>query len=122
MIAVPTTRMQDEAVYENAQRFDPYRFVKMREQAGSENKFQFTTSTPDMYAFGHGLHVCPGRFFASNEIKVSLVHLLIKFDWKFEGEKQGKGGRPKRVVKVDLFLPNPTAKLTYKRRTSEIDI
>jgi len=39
--------------------------------------------------FGHGMHACPGRFFAGNELKVALAHLLLKYDWKMpEGESK----------------------------------
>lgn len=31
---------------------------------------------------GHGRHACPGRFFASAELKVVLVHILREYDIK----------------------------------------
>ncbi|KKY30710.1 putative cytochrome p450 monooxygenase [Diaporthe ampelina] len=36
----------------------------------------------DHLGFSHGLHACPGRFFAAKEVKMALVHLLFKYEWK----------------------------------------
>ncbi|KAI8982138.1 cytochrome P450 [Mycotypha africana] len=46
----------------------------------SNNK---TTTTParDYVAFGMGKHLCPGRFFATQEIEMSLVYLLKNYDF-----------------------------------------
>jgi sterol 12-alpha-hydroxylase len=32
------------------------------------------------YAFGAGSHICPGRFFARNEFKITLLTLLLTLD------------------------------------------
>lgn len=32
--------------------------------------------------FGFGRHSCPGRFFAANEVKIALCHILLKYDFK----------------------------------------
>lgn len=121
-VAFPTTTMQDEAVYPNSGEFDGHRFLRLREQPGSENKWQFVTTSPQHFVFGHGMHACPGRFFASNEIKIALVHLLMKYDWKFAGSKQGVEGRPGPIVRVDVYSPDPRIQLMYKGRTPEIKL
>lgn len=66
--------------------YRPQRFVELRQKPGHENKWQFVTTAPEHLAFGHGMHSCPGRFFASNEIKVILIHLLMKYDWQWAAD------------------------------------
>lgn len=60
----------------------------------------------------------PGRFFASNEIKVIVAHLLLMFDWRF-----AKGDEPKSLSLMDSeFVPDITQKIWVKPRVPEIDI
>ncbi|KAJ2970508.1 hypothetical protein NUW58_g9674 [Xylaria curta] len=30
--------------------------------------------------FSHGLHACPGRFFATNQMKITLGHMALLYD------------------------------------------
>ena len=46
----------DEALYPNAEVFDPFRFFRMREQAGESMKHQFVNTSLEYIAFGHGKH------------------------------------------------------------------
>lgn len=73
--------------------FDGLRYYKMRnklmktglstkEVAG---KHQFASVSSNSLHFGFGRHACPGRFFASNEVKSILVKILVNFDIKTEG-------------------------------------
>ncbi|EQB43262.1 hypothetical protein CGLO_18104 [Colletotrichum gloeosporioides Cg-14] len=80
---VALDKMEDPAMFEDASGYHSRRFLDMRQKPGQENKWQFVTTGPEHLAFGHGLHSCPGRFFASNEIKVILVYLLTKYEWKW---------------------------------------
>ena len=52
----------DDALYgPNADAFDPFRFARLREQAGTGAgaglKYEFAYSSPDYAAFGYGRHV-----------------------------------------------------------------
>ncbi|CAL1702454.1 unnamed protein product [Somion occarium] len=77
----------DEELYPNPEVFDPWRFSNMREGASAEGvKYQYVTTSPEYLAFGHGRHACPGRFFAANEIKTMLCHVILNYDVKFENE------------------------------------
>ncbi|KAB2571070.1 Cytochrome P450 monooxygenase pyr3 [Lasiodiplodia theobromae] len=116
-IGVPVLGMMDPARYQDPETFDPYRFVKLRQQPGQENGWQYVTTSRDMFAFGHGAHACPGRFFASNEIKIALVHLLMGWDWAFEEEG---AGRPKTKMRADQMLPDGGVRLVCRRRESEV--
>jgi cytochrome P450 len=79
---IDNCRMSDPAIYENPEKYDPYRFYNMRRHPGMENKSQLVSTSSNHLGFGHGQQSCPGRFFAANEIKVALCHILVKYDWK----------------------------------------
>ncbi|WQF88025.1 Putative cytochrome P450 [Colletotrichum destructivum] len=51
-----------------------------------ETRSQFSSTGLDYLSMGHGRTACPGRFFASVEIKICFVHLLLKYDWKAVGQ------------------------------------
>lgn len=110
--------MQDDSVYPDAQRFDGYRFYNKRQEPGHEHRHQFVSTSPEHFGFGHGQHACPGRFFAANEIKIFLVHLLLKFDWKF-AEHQG---RPKNFLLGTENICDRDVKFLFKQRQPEIDL
>lgn len=87
---------------------------------GKENKHQFVTTAPSSLAFGHGSHACPGRFFASNEIKVVLVELLQRWDVRLKGDIEGKGGeRPANMMSEFTVVPNMKAELEFRRVKNE---
>jgi cytochrome P450 len=100
--------------------FDGFRFYKLRAMPGKENRHQFVTTAPDSLSFGHGVHACPGRFFASNEIKVVLIELLRNWDVRLVGDAAQQGGnRPPSTIKELSCIPNMMAKLEFKRLPKE---
>ena len=55
MIMAATDAMQhDGAVYDDAERFDPFRFARMREAEGEAIKHQFVHTSVNYLPFGHG--------------------------------------------------------------------
>lgn len=53
MVAIPSIYMKDPSVYGlTADIFDGYRFLRLREQSGQENKWQFVTPSSEMSGFG----------------------------------------------------------------------
>ncbi|KAF7562615.1 hypothetical protein G7046_g1526 [Stylonectria norvegica] len=105
--------------YTPPDQFDGMRFYNLRNMAGKENRHQFATAGPESLVFGYGNHACPGRFFASNEIKIVLVELLMNWDFRLKDDVELKGGADKRPqnMEVDLVItPNPMAMLEFKRR------
>ncbi|KAL1639495.1 hypothetical protein SLS58_007927 [Diplodia intermedia] len=120
-VAVPTLHMQEAGGTwgTNPTTFDGARFLRMRQEPGNENRWQFVTTSVEHLGFGHGKHACPGRFFASNEIKIAVAHLLLKYDWQFE---EGRN-RPKTVNDgTGQNLPDAKAAVEFRARTPEIDI
>lgn len=82
-LVVSAHTMQDESIYLNAHTYDGYRFYRKRQEPGHENKHQLVMTSAEHYGFGHGVRACPGRFFATNEIKILLAHIILKYDIRF---------------------------------------
>ncbi|KAK6591610.1 cytochrome p450, partial [Botrytis cinerea] len=102
----------DPRIFENPDEFDGFRFEKLRQQEGAENKFQLVTTGKDSLAFGHGTHSCPGRFFASNEIKTMLIELLRNYDFQLLPGTE----RPKNLKSDMSLVVDPTAQIQIKER------
>lgn len=109
----------DPEVYPEPEKYDVYRFLNLRSQPGQENAHQFVTTSPQHMLFGHGAHACPGRFFASNEMKIALCQLLLKYDWKL---CEGQSERPMNLQVDQGFLTDPSAKVMMRRRKEEINL
>lgn len=103
----------DPTVYENPDEFDGWRFYNMRQTSSEENKWQFVTVGSTQMHFGGGRHACPGRWFASHEIKLIVASLIMKFDLKtVDGV-----GRPKNIMFQQQVSPDPMADILLKSRT-----
>ncbi|KAF4950622.1 hypothetical protein FSARC_13127 [Fusarium sarcochroum] len=79
---IDNSRMMDPEIYPDPHVYNPHRFLEMREKAGTEHMAHLVSTSSTHLGFGHGKHACPGRFFAANEIKVALCHIVVKYDWK----------------------------------------
>ncbi|KAI1500520.1 cytochrome P450 monooxygenase [Biscogniauxia marginata] len=97
------------------EQFDPFRYVRLREDPKSpENlsRFQFAMTDTNSLHFGHGKFACPGRFFASNEIKIILIHLLLRYELRYpEGQ-----GRPQNLSVDENIYPDPSARVLIRAR------
>ncbi|OWY45282.1 cytochrome P450 [Alternaria alternata] len=107
-------RLQDPTLYPNVDKFELDRFLKL---SHTDNKWTFVTGSPEHLSFGYGKHVCPGRFFASNEIKIIVIHMLLKYDWKFNEE----GRLPCIRFEADRYF-DPRQKVVVKSRQEDIDL
>ncbi|KAJ7065402.1 cytochrome P450 [Mycena amicta] len=105
----------DPELYPDPHLFDGFRFSNLREAtdvAGSA-KYAAVSTNIDYLAFGHGVHSCPGRHFASIELKAILAHILLNYDIKLEDEAKG---RPENQYIASACLPNEKAKVLFKKR------
>lgn len=117
LLVYSSKQMRDPELYKNPEEFQADRFYDMRKVAGKENQAQFVTTSPEHMGFSHGQHSCPGRFFAANETKILLCHLLLKYDIRVTE------GSPRDSVAFGFALiPNPAARLDIRRRKEEIDL
>lgn len=104
--------LYDPEVTPNPHTFDGFRAYRERQKPGETNRHQFATTDRNNLHFGHGKYACPGRFFASNEVKMILAHLLLKYDIKFpEGQ-----GRPENISAHEYIFPNPMGVVEFKER------
>ncbi|KAL2879107.1 hypothetical protein SGCOL_005527 [Colletotrichum sp. CLE4] len=115
-IIATNAHMWDANYYENPATYDGYRFLNMRGTDEEKNAHLVSTSAKHP-GFGHGQHACPGRFFAANEVKIALAHLLLKYDWKFPD-----GFKPQSMPHGMVLLPDPSATLLIRRRKEELDL
>lgn len=92
VIAPASAIHHSEANYEDPMKFDGFRFSRMREQPGSEAKYQAVSTADHYLAFGHGRHACPGRFFATNELKVLLGYIICNYEFKTADGKRPDNG------------------------------
>ena len=113
-ITVATSAIaHDPMLWEEPDRFDGFRFAKLRQTPGNENRYQFATTGPESMFFGHGKHACPGRFFAANEIKLFLVYLIMNYDVKLP---EGMGRPANMPQALGGVRPDPEAKMLMRRR------
>lgn len=112
-IAFPLNQVSnDPQLWHEPENFDGFRFFKLRERPGNESRFQFVTTGVDNLDFGHGTHACPGRFFASNEIKMILIHLLENYEFKFNHGQD----RPESLWTPGGYHPDPSIRIWMKKQ------
>ncbi|KAI9035511.1 cytochrome P450 [Aspergillus affinis] len=98
-------------------RFDAYRSVRLRQTAGKERYAQVTTPSPEHLAWGFGKHACPGRNLVVTEIKIALVHILLKYDLQLVD-----GLRPQPVKNGIVMSANSTAAVWVRRRQDDVSL
>ncbi|KAI0640040.1 cytochrome P450 [Trametes polyzona] len=107
----------DGSIYENPEVFDPFRFSRMREQSEEQaSKHQFVNTSVNYIPFGHGKHACPGRFFASNELKALLAYIILNYDLKL-----GEAGYSDSTVFDGLsVVPAVDAQVMFRKRETKV--
>jgi cytochrome P450 len=70
---------KDSNIFENPENFDASRYKKETITDDMKN-----SSVP----FGGGIHLCPGRYFASNEIKLFCIMMLKYFNCEIAEDKK----------------------------------
>ena len=58
------------------------------------------------------LYCSPGRFFAANELKALVAFLVVNYDFKVADG----GMRPRNVYFAEHVVPDPGAKLLFRKR------
>ncbi|KAL7270412.1 hypothetical protein RUND412_006885 [Rhizina undulata] len=110
--AASGSRYKDSDIYPDPEKFDAYRFVKLRKAYPQrEGEFHFSSVNPDTLGFGDGRHACPGRHFAAEILKLMLIQILVNYDVKVED-----GKRPKNITFGVVNVPDPKAKVYFRKR------
>jgi cytochrome P450 len=131
MISVPIEPIHyDERIYSQARSFNAFRFadpsnvsntvdnfatqedIESDKADAGERKAKSTATLDDAFlGFGFGRYACPGRFFALNEMKVFIAHMLLYYD------VEHMEVRPKPLDTVWLKLPLHGGKIRVRRRS-----
>jgi len=113
-VSIAAEMHRDENNYANPEIFDGFRFADMGLSAGDSGKYQMVATSPDHLVFGHGRHACPGRFFAANELKMMMAHLVLTYDVKLENE----GVRPPNLWFTSVCVPGEKVEVLFRKRKS----
>jgi len=105
---------KDDAVYPDASKFDGFRFSRLPEHENACNQAVSTSQT--FLVYGIGSTACPGRFFAANEIKTLLAHLLVTYDIKVKQQD---------VVMKPTYIgtsvtPDETVEICFRKRLGRV--
>ncbi|KAF8435729.1 cytochrome P450 [Boletus edulis BED1] len=113
LIAAATVSIHhNKDFYENPDVFEPFRFVGMHDEDGSHSRHQYTSTSAEFLPFGHGRHACPGRFFAANELKSMLAHVVVTYDVKLQDNETC----PQSWHIGSFISANPHAKVVFRNR------
>lgn len=115
-IAVASGPMAVSTLYHSSpDTFNGFRFHIQRRQSGdgSVSAHQLTSTGPGTLMFGHGKYACPGRFFASLEVKIILTHIIQHYDLKLV---DAAAGRPDNIFFADANLPDSKQAILFRER------
>jgi ent-kaurene oxidase len=103
---------RDPEYYTSPGHFDGFRFYKKRLECSSDvNKHQFASTSTDNLAFGYGRAACPGRFYASVQVKTLIASLLMQYDVSFGG---GRADRPANIFSGEGIGPDRSQTVVFK--------
>jgi len=108
--------LHDPSIYQDPETFKPFRFAEQREVAGQHGmamekaSLGWVSVTKAFTAFGSGRHACPGRFYASNMLKILLAYVLLNYDIEKLPE------RPMSPTFSAALMPPLKATIRFKRR------
>lgn len=96
---------------ENADEFDGLRYYHLRKNPKETMKHQHAMTDKNHMHFGYGKYSCPGRFFASNEMKMILATMLLRYEARYpEG-----ASRPANMNIDEFMFVFPETPLLMKR-------
>ncbi|EYE91684.1 cytochrome P450 [Aspergillus ruber CBS 135680] len=102
---------KDPNVIENADEFDGLRYYHLRKNPKETMKHQHAMTDKNHMHFGYGKYSCPGRFFASNEMKMILATILLRYEARYpEG-----ASRPANMNIDEFMFVFPETPLLMKR-------
>jgi len=114
MLSAPIAMFSsDPDLLEDLETFDGFRWYKKSLEAEDRaaHNANWTTTSPRDLGFGHGKHACPGRFFATEEMKILLTFIILQYDIKYpEGQS-----RPTSIKRGASLSPDTSRKLLFKK-------
>ena len=111
------TSQLDGETFEDPEKYDPFRYSRIREQEGNEKvSLSFVSTGKDFLPFGHGKHACPGRFLLDFELKMILAYVLTNYDMELAPVHNGK--RPESKWVAEAIFPPAEGRIRVKRKTT----
>lgn len=114
--AASDARSRDPALYEAPLEFRPLRFYHPPSKEGAADEVDaanlFSSVANGDSWFGVGRQACPGRWYASAQIKLVLCLLLTEYEFKFP---DGQTARPKNWVKDEKTGPDMEQMIWVRR-------
>ncbi|KAJ5505176.1 Cytochrome P450 [Penicillium fimorum] len=108
-VAVDSSMMWNPAIYPNPSSYDAYRFLRLRESGNTAAALASTSL--EHITFGIGKPICPGRFFATNEVKIAVAKILLTYDVRIPD------GMTPKIIEIGFeMLSDPGAKLEIRKR------
>lgn len=90
--AVPNLSVLSDAnIYPEPETFKPWRFAEIRRDIDTGDRpkdhlasarLTFPATSNDYLTWGNGRQACPGRFFATTELKLMLAYILLNYDFE----------------------------------------
>ncbi|MCJ1398261.1 hypothetical protein MMC11_001458 [Xylographa trunciseda] len=118
VVCVPSYNiMNDHEHYPNPSVFNGFRFAPTANSKASEDVKEpktlskVTDISPTFPFWGNGTQACPGRFFASFQMKGFLAHLLTTYDFKLANENRQRTWHWRTFI-----LPVSGARLLIRER------
>ena len=102
----------DPNIFPEPEKFDGMRNLKYEGSDPDSNVHAFASTEINVLGFGYGKTACPGRFFASLVIKMSIVKLISEYEFEF----MPGHGRPKSWVVHEFLFASPWDKIQMRRR------
>lgn len=91
-------------------------FFGLENQLTMKKQYQYVSVTKENMGFGYGRHACPGRFFATTQMKLTLAYILLNYELKMP---DGVKGRYANVVKGSTISPDPTKSIFIRKLRKE---
>ncbi|KAH0536021.1 hypothetical protein FGG08_007088 [Glutinoglossum americanum] len=112
----------DQTVYDNPYTFDPFRFCRDKLSGATDSSSKSANATPTAFVtttdyymgFSHGRNACPGRFFASQQLKLLLAHVMLKY------EIEPIPSRPENQWLNNAIGPPVKEKIRIRRRKDDV--
>lgn len=104
---------KDPELFPSPKTFDSLRFYRQRQEPGQQERHQFSSLSSENPSWGVGKFACPGRFWASAQIKLLLMVLLREFEVSYP---EGQTERPENVVKGEKNQVSVSQRVVLRRR------
>ena len=117
LLSLPAGPMaKDSTYYQDPEVFNGERFLlieELKDQAPRPSYSEFTGIEPGNLSWGSGRFTCPGRWYASTEMKLIIATILTRYDVRFP---DGQTTRPPNWYFDDAIQPSRKQDILLRSR------